>query len=246
MNVTLYNQSLSSINADLTLEFINAKELEIHPHRDLLIRAGFKAESEQLCTLHEHRLLVCAIDEESSEAYRIAMSNALKSAMNYSYASIKVSTPKENFFSALIDGVLLGSYKFDSYKSKPKTLTLDKVLFAHESTDDFFNFQSIFNKTTIIAKATNFVRDLVNQTPYDMTPQGMAITADSLSKSNDLECTILDVNGLKNEKMEAMLAVGRASVNPPRLIHLAYKPKNPKKVITLVGKGLTYDSGGLV
>jgi leucyl aminopeptidase len=60
-----------------------------------------------------------------------------------------------------------------------------------------------------------------------------------------LECTILEVNALEEEKMGAMLAVGRASVNPPRLIHLAYKPKNPKKVITLVGKGLTYDSGGL-
>jgi len=245
VTVSLYNQSLSSINADLTLEFISAKELETHSHRDLLTQAGFKAESEQLCTLHEHRLLVCAVDEESSEAYRIAMSNALKSAMTYSYASIKVSTPKENFFSALIDGALLGSYKFDSYKSKPKASTLIDVYFAHESADDFLNFKSIFDTRTIIDKATNFVRDLVNQTPYDMTPQGMAITADSLSKTNDLECTILDVNGLKNEKMEAMLAVGRASVNPPRLIHLAYKPKNPKKVITLVGKGLTYDSGGL-
>jgi len=73
----------------------------------------------------------------------------------------------------------------------------------------------------------------------------MSIVAQTLAKSNELECTILDVNGLQDEKMEAMIAVGRASVNPPRLIHLAYKPKNPKKVITLVGKGLTYDSGGL-
>ncbi len=55
----------------------------------------------------------------------------------------------------------------------------------------------------------------------------------------------MDVNGLEDEKMHAMLSVGRASINPPRLIHLAYKPANPKKVITLVGKGLTYDSGGL-
>lgn len=245
MTVTLYNQSLSSINSDLTLEFITPKELEVHLHRDLLTQAGFKAESEQLCTLHEHRLLVCALDEQSAEAYRIAMTAALKTSMNYGYTSLKVSTPKERFFSALLDGVLLGSYKFDSYKSKPKVSTLTEVIFAHESTDDFFTFQSIYDQTTVIAKATNFVRNLVNQTPYDMTPQAMAVVAQDLANRNNLECTILDVNGLHEEKMEAMIAVGRASVNPPRLIHLSYKPNNPKKVITLVGKGLTYDSGGL-
>jgi leucyl aminopeptidase len=118
-------------------------------------------------------------------------------------------------------------------------------LFANDSGADFTALESSFNQSVTIAKATNFVRDLVNQTPYDMTPQAMAVTADTLASANNLECTILDVNALESEGMNAMLAVGRASSNPPRLIHLAYKPKNPKKVITLVGKGLTYDSGGL-
>ena len=245
MNVTLYNQSLSSINADLTVEFITPKGLEIHPQRALLTQAGFKAESEQLCTLHEHRLLVCALEEESSETYRIAMANAIKAAMKYDYASIKVSTPKESFFSAVIDGAVLGSYTFDSYKSKAKPSALTEVLFAHESTDDFPHFQTIFDNTNIIAKATNFVRNLVNHTPYDMTPQAMAVVAQDLAIQNNLDCTILDVNGLHEEKMEAMIAVGRASVNPTKLIHLSYKPHNPKKIITLIGKGLTYDSGGL-
>lgn len=244
MNVALYNQSLSSLNADLTLEFVTPAQFESHPHKALLTQAGFKAEAEQFCTLHELRLIVCAITEESSEMYRSTMTTALKAAMSYAYTSIKVAITKENV-TPLVEGSLLGTYKFESYKSEPKKSTLNEILFANDSGDDFGTLESVFNQSVTIAKATNFVRDLVNQTPYDMTPQAMAVTADTLASTNNLECTILDVNGLESEKMNAMLAVGRASSNPPRLIHLSYKPANPKKVITLVGKGLTYDSGGL-
>ena len=66
-----------------------------------------------------------------------------------------------------------------------------------------------------------------------------------MAKTNGLECKILDENDLEKENMGAFLAVSRASVHPPRLIHLTYKPNNPKYKIALVGKGLTYDSGGL-
>ena len=245
MNVALYNQSLSSLNADLTLEFVTSSQFEVHPHKSLLTQAGFKAEAEQLCTLHELRLLVCTITEESNEMYRSTMASALKTAMGYGYTSLKVSAINEHILSALVEGAVLGSYKFDSYKSEPKKSPLKEVLFANDTAVNFSALESVFNQSLTIAKATNFVRDLVNQTPYDMTPQAMAVTADTLASTNNLECTILDVNGLESEGMNAMLAVGRASINTPRLIHLAYKPANPKKVITLVGKGLTYDSGGL-
>ena len=244
MNVALYNQPLSSLIADLTIEFVTTAQFEVHPLKALLTQAGFKAEAEQLCALHEHRLLVCAITDESSETYRSVMTSALKTAMNYGYASLKVAITQASL-NPLVEGALLGTYKFESYKSEPKKSPLKEILFANDSGADFSALESLFNQSVTIAKATNFVRDLVNQTPYDMTPQAMAVVADSLASSNNLECTILDVNGLESEGMNAMLAVGRASINPPRLIHLAYKPANPKKVITLVGKGLTYDSGGL-
>lgn len=249
MNVKLANQPLEQIQADLTLEFLTAVQLETHPHKNLLTQAGFKAEQEQLCTLHEHRLLICGISDVSHESLRSAMSTAVKAAMNYAYVSIKLSQYGENLFKSLIEGAILGSYQFNSYKSQPKAISLKEVIFSTQNIDKIAlnadTLTSILEESIIISNATNFVRNLVNQTPYDMTPQGMAVTADSLSKTNNLDCTILDVNGLESEKMNAMLSVGRASINPPRLIHLSYKPKNPKKVITLVGKGLTYDSGGL-
>ena len=66
-----------------------------------------------------------------------------------------------------------------------------------------------------------------------------------MAKEEEIECKILDEKDLEKEKMGAFLAVAKASSNPPKLIHLSYKPKNPKAKIALVGKGLTYDSGGL-
>ena len=63
--------------------------------------------------------------------------------------------------------------------------------------------------------------------------------------SSNLSCKIYDEKFLEKEKMNAFLAVNKASVHPPRLIHLIYKPKGTKKRVIFVGKGLTYDSGGL-
>lgn len=245
MNVELYNQPLSSVVADITIEFVNPSQLDTHPHAPLLSMAKFEGKSEQICLLHEHKVIVCGLNNESNEEYRIAMTSVIKTLQNTNYTCAKLCVPKEGYFHAVLEGVLLGGYSFQDYKSQPKQPSLQTLYFAYNSQYDFDHFQSILNQTLTISKATNFVRDLVNQTPYDMTPQAMAVTAQTLADNNKLECTILDVNGLEDEKMNAMLSVGRASINPPRLIHLAYKPKNPKKVITLVGKGLTYDSGGL-
>jgi leucyl aminopeptidase len=249
VNVKLVNQPLNLIEADLTVEFLTAQQLESHPHHKLLTLAGFKADSEQICPLHEHRLLLCGIADEESESLRSAMAAVIRTAMGYGYESLKLAQYSETAFAPLIEGAVLGSYKFEFYKSAPKPSALREVLFSTESSDgsvlDETLLQTVLTQTLIIAKATNFVRTLVNQTPDDMTPLRMAMTADTLSKSNNLECTILDPNGLEDEGMLAMLSVGRGSAHPPQLIHLAYKPENPKKVITLVGKGLTYDSGGL-
>lgn len=249
MNVKLLLQPLEKIEADLTLELLTKEEFETHPHHALLAQAGFKGEGDQSCTLHEYRLMVCGIREKSSELLRSTAASAIKTAMNYGYTSLKIAQYGEENFAPLIEGVVLGSYRFEAYKSESKPSPLTDILFSTDTRDgsvlDSGKLETILRTTLIVADATNFVRDLVNQTPYDMTPQAMAVAAEELSRSNGLACTILDPNGLEDEKMFAMLSVGRASSNPPRLIHLAYKPANPKKTITLVGKGLTYDSGGL-
>lgn len=245
MNVKLINQPIHELSG-LTLVFLGVNDLDSHPFKELLLQAGFKGEADQLCTLHEKGIMACGLADKSSETVRAAAAAAIKTAMGFNYTSLKLSLPETEIFAPIVEGIELGSYRFDTYKSESKPSALTDVIFApDEAGKELGGYESLLKQTLIIAKATNFVRDLVNHTPYDMTPQTLAVAADSLAKRNSLECTILDQNGLEYEKMFAMLGVGRASINPPRLIHVAYKPANPKKVITLVGKGLTYDSGGL-
>jgi len=90
-----------------------------------------------------------------------------------------------------------------------------------------------------------FTRDIVNTPPEDFYPKIMAKVSKEMSKEYNLECKILKTKDIKAQNMNALLAVSRASSNRPRVIHLSYKPKNPTAKVALIGKGLTYDSGGL-
>ncbi|MEJ2372706.1 MAG: leucyl aminopeptidase, partial [Sulfurimonas sp.] len=144
---------------------------------------------------------------------------------------------------AIVEGLILGGYEFNRYKSEPKKHTLKRIDLKCR---DIKALMKDFEDAVIVAEATCFTRDIVNTIPEDIHPETLAELARDLAKENKLECTILGEKALKKEKCGAMLAVGRASRHESQLIHLTYKPKKKaKKVITLVGKGLTYDSGGL-
>ena len=89
------------------------------------------------------------------------------------------------------------------------------------------------------------VRNIINTPPEDYFPDTMANDAKNIASENGLQCIIQGEEYLLKNGMNAMYNVGRASRHESKLIHLSYKPKEPKGKIVLVGKGLTYDSGGL-
>ncbi|NOQ32135.1 MAG: leucyl aminopeptidase [Helicobacteraceae bacterium] len=249
MQLELKQQPLTEIEAELLVTFLTPDLLETHPHKEVLSRAGFKAESDSICALHAHSLVVVGIDNFEADTIRSATATMIKAIKAYSYKSAKLfQYNQENTF-ALVEGILLGEYSFNDYKSDPKKSELKNIYLSNDN----FNAEELdqkrlledYNSALVIAKATNFTRDLVNTIPNDMTPQALAVVARDLADENNLECTILDEHALEQENMNAMLAVGRASVHKPRLIHLTYKPHNPQFTLSLVGKGLTYDSGGM-
>jgi leucyl aminopeptidase len=166
---------------------------------------------------------------------------AIKTIKSSNTTSASFSVDANNI-QAIVEGIILGGYEYTRYKSKPKKSKLKNIYLICKNIQDL---QKKFEDSVIIAEATCFTRDIVNTIPNDLNPPSFAKLAKKLAKDNDLRCDILDEKQLKKEKMEAMLSVGRASVHESKLIHLTYKPKNPKKVISLIGKGLTYDSGGL-
>ncbi|WP_345978112.1 leucyl aminopeptidase [Sulfurimonas sp. HSL3-7] len=249
MQVILKNEPLSAISAELTVLFLTKESLETSEYKEKLSKTGFKAEQDEFCILHESALAVCGIEGYDAASLRSAAAAVITKVKTFNYSSLKVAQYFLNNVAALVEGFVMGGYSFRMYKSKPKPVALKEVIFSNDNfNSDAFDFKTLekdFNDALIVATATNFTRELVNTTPQDLTPATMTVIAEDLASDNGLDCYILDENALEEEKMEAILAVGRASAHPPRLIHLAYKPKNAEKCVTLVGKGLTYDSGGL-
>jgi leucyl aminopeptidase len=244
MKIQLLNKNLEDIKTDVLVEFLTSDELNEHKEAKILKQAGFKAEQDSTCFLHESGILICGIDSKKSDDIRSATASMIKALKASNYESAKISVINKKTVSALVEGVILGGYEFNDYKSKPEKITLKEMFLAVNSLD-FAEVENSFNEALIVAEATCYTRDIVNTAPQELNPETFAILAKKLADENSLECDILNEDALQKEKMSAMLAVGRASVHQSQLIHLTYKPANPKKVISLVGKGLTYDSGGL-
>jgi len=256
MKIKFTNNPLASIDADVTLYLVIDKDFKhpfVKPYAKLLKKAGFSGNQDEVCHLPEAGIILAGADSLSHKHIRPAVASAVRALQGKPYKHAAIATymshPKcTSTLRALVEGAVLGNYTFDRYKSQ-KTKGLKKLTIStqeyNEYTLDVASAERTIAKGITAAKATNFTRDIVNTTPDDFYPKVMAKTARKLAKKNNLKLTILKPKAMKNEKMGALLAVARASRHTPRLIHLAHTPKNPVATISLVGKGLTYDSGGL-
>ncbi len=244
MNIHIINKNIDDINSDVKVAFVTKEELESHSLASTLKKAGFKAEQDTTLFLHESSFLVCGVDAHDNDSLRSASASAVKVLKNSNYNDAKISLASSKTIKGIVEGFVLGGYEYNQYKSEPKERTFRELLIAYD-TKDFNDAKTLLESALIIAKATCFTRDIVNTAPQELNPPSFAILAEKLADEYNLECDILGEDRLKDENMGAMLAVGRASIHDSKLIHLTYKSANPKKIISLIGKGLTYDSGGL-
>ena len=232
---------IQDIKSDIKIEIVESSKIKKHRFFKKLKLAGFEAKQDTTCLLNDKSTIFCGVDELNKDNIRSVVGVAIRSLKATNYKSASISVDQTNI-SAVVEGIILGGYEFNNYKSKKSRSNLKNIYLI---TSDIKKLQKDFQEAVIIAEATCFTRDIVNTTPEDLNPKTFAKVAKKLAKENSLECNILGKKELKKERCNAMLAVGRASAYSPKLIHLAYKPKDAKKVVTLVGKGLTYDSGGL-
>ena len=254
MQFQLTNKKLSDIKADLELIFVVDKNLK---HKFIKDEKAFKFanyKGESVLLLPESGRIYVPLSKLGYDELRIAAAKAYNAVKSLNVKSIKLASYlagcQKMSFQALTEGFLLGAYEFNKYKEKKEKYALKDVIFSSEEYNDKDvrenDAKDGFTHGEIIASATNFTKDIVNEIPEIYTPQKMAEEAQNLAKNYpNLSCKIYDEKFLEKEKMNAFLAVNRASVHPPRLIHLIYKPKGAKKRVIFVGKGLTYDSGGL-
>jgi len=255
MNFELTIAKTEDVQADLELIFVIDSNVKHHfvQDRKLLKKAGFKAQQDEVCFLVEKDRLYVGADSLKSSSLRTAAASALKTLLGKPHKSIKVSTYTDSgctySLRAMIEGFILGAYTFESYKSKKNESKLKHITVSLEEYNgvelDIEKASKQVHYAQVIADATNFTRDIVNTTPEDCYPDVMASIAEGMAEDTGLTCKVLKTKELKKEKMEALLAVGRASRHRSRVIHLTHKPKKAKLKVTLVGKGLTYDSGGL-
>ena len=145
----------------------------------------------------------------------------------------------------LAEGVLLGAYRFDRYlseeKRQSKTLTTVHLLMGTAGAE----VPSAITRGQRVAEAIMRARDLVNEPAAVMTPTRLAAVAREVAEQNQLELTVFGPRECRDRGMGLFLAVAQGSAEEPRFIHLAWKPAGAKKRVVLVGKGVTFDSGGL-
>lgn len=158
------------------------------------------------------------------------------------HATLSEAIGPQRMGQALAEGMLLGAYRYEEHKTKKREAKLKSALILATEKDVELGVE----RGSILAEANCFTRDLQNKPANLLTPREMASLAKSLAKAGRVQVQILDEDDMKKLGMGLLLGVAQGSRQPPRLLHLTYKPKTRAKgVVALVGKGLTFDSGGI-
>ena len=180
-----------------------------------------------------------ASDAELHERVRQAAGAAARAVAGHSKV---VSTLSAIDLTAAAEGHLLGAYVFDTYK-KPSQAPVESIVLTVESATKAA--KDTLARAVITAEAVAFTRDLINTAPNDLYPASFAKRASAAGKEAGLTVEVLDEKALTKGGFGGILGVGSGSTRPPRLVRLSYAPADPRSKVALVGKGITFDSGGL-
>lgn len=187
-----------------------------------------------------------------AEKLRIVFSKTLKKSRELKAAKVYmnlVECEKLCFGStikATVEGLCFGDYKFDKYKSiKTKTEDID-ICFGNIPEEKLQDAEEFIKEAKLLAKTTFLARNLVNEPANILYPETFGKTVKKYANEYGFEAQIYEKDEIEKLEMKAFLAVGEASDNEPRLIVMRYfgDQDNKDEILGLVGKGLTYDSGG--
>jgi len=172
--------------------------------------------------------------------YRWSIAEAFEAVKSLGVKSVFFRKPsfvsKKDWYRFFYEGILLASYRFSEYKTSKEEIP--EIFFQGEEGEEA-------KVAEIYAQATNFTRDLVNTPPNVATPKFLADKAIEISKNYNFEVRVYDRRQIEDMGMNAFLAVSWGSSKEPYFVHMIYRPKEPKGRVVLVGKALTFDSGGL-
>ncbi|MGW7048715.1 leucyl aminopeptidase [Streptomyces avermitilis] len=147
------------------------------------------------------------------------------------------------------EGALLGAYSFDAYKENGRNAKNGKaplaevVLLGGKPRDKAF--KAAVERAVAVTEELNRARDLINTPPNDLNPESFAAVAQAAAKEHGIKVQVLDEKALTKGGYGGILGVGAGSAAGPRLVKLSYTSSKAKKHLAFVGKGITYDSGGI-
>lgn len=183
----------------------------------------------------------------SWENVKIFAARAVRTAKDHGLDNITFLLNTEDalpYVGKAVEGAILGAYSFDRYKREKAGF--DKIRFniAGLKTYDKENQRHV-SRYTLVSEAVNEARDVINEPGSVVTPEYLAQVARDIAKESGLELRVWDEKKLQKDGYNGLLQVGRGSAYPPRLIRLAYRAKKAKAHLALVGKGVTFDTGGI-
>ncbi len=217
-------------------------------------REGFEAKVGQVFRLtvpSGRRVLVAGLGEPKRlelECFRRAAAALVRSSGHGGEAT--VVAPPDAPGDALAEGAVLAAYRFDRYRSQPGPGALERLVLVPTTESQTTELRRMVGHGVAKAEAVAFARDLVNTPPSDLNPSEFAARAtEQLAGRPHTTVEVWDAARIEAERLGGLLAVARGSSEPPRVVIGRYEPETepgrPLRHAVLVGKGITFDSGGL-
>lgn len=265
MNVEITAQAAQEIASDVLVFFVSnatfktpegaagalVNALEENP-LTLAGEEGFKGGAKQSCMLRaprgiaSRRLLLVGVGEGQANDYREASARAARLAKKSRAQRVALFAPTADAtaLSAAHEGFMRGEYDFKRYVTPKEDDEYEGVANLVVVTE-LGGAKDIVDRTTALNAGVRIARNLVNDPPQSLVPEVMASRAEAIASRHDLEHKIFKEDELEMKGFNLIMAVGKGSDSPPRLIHLIYRPAGEvKRKVALVGKGVTFDTGG--
>lgn len=181
----------------------------------------------------------------STESLRRAAGAALRQLTGTNTVVLALPTVEAAQLTAVAEGAALGAYSYQARRSDPAALKSPVQQAVIASSLNARAAKTILTRAGAVGKAVNATRSLVNEPPSHLYPETFAEAAKELAKGLPVKVTVWDEKKLEKEGFGGILGVGKGSSRAPRLVKVEYAPARSKKHLALVGKGITFDTGGI-
>ena len=221
----------------------------------LLSTIGFSAKPGEVAkvptggTIKSPLLILVGLGDASAvdaAAVRRAAGVAARAVSNAASVAIALPALDDQQVRAVVEGTMLGSYTFSAYRTGAAPEGPGEIVVLTDTARTKSAKEAV-ETARIVAETTALARDWVNTPPGDLTPAAFADAVVGAHKDRDakVKVSVTDDAALRKGGFGGIIGVGQGSANPPRLVQLTYAPRGAKTHLALVGKGITYDSGGL-